>query len=152
VQIRIVAVGKVREAYVASACADFLARLRRYHTVDIVEIRPSAATRAEIAMREEGQRILAVAAGGPLWLLDRLGVEISSSELSGELRSLERDGTRAFYLAIGGAFGTDLQVRERSRFVWSLSKLTFLHEWTRAIVLEQLYRAAKIARNEPYHH
>ena len=41
---------------------------------------------------------------------------------------------------------------ERATFAWSLSQLTFLHEWARAIVLEQLYRAAKIARNEPYHH
>jgi 23S rRNA (pseudouridine1915-N3)-methyltransferase len=43
-------------------------------------------------------------------------------------------------------------VRKRADFIWSLSKLTFLHEWARMLVLEQLYRAAKIAHSEPYHH
>jgi 23S rRNA (pseudouridine1915-N3)-methyltransferase len=61
-------------------------------------------------------------------------------------------GTRRMVFVIAGTYGADDSLRERADFVWSLSKLTFLHEWARMVVLEQLYRAAKIARNEPYHH
>jgi len=55
-------------------------------------------------------------------------------------------------LVVAGTYGADRAIVERADFVWSLSSLTFLHEWARAIVVEQLYRAAKIARNEPYHY
>jgi 23S rRNA (pseudouridine1915-N3)-methyltransferase len=54
--------------------------------------------------------------------------------------------------AIAGADGASETLLERANVRWSLSPLTFLHEWARIIVLEQLYRAAKIAANEPYHH
>jgi len=55
-------------------------------------------------------------------------------------------------VVIAGTYGASPELLARATFRWSLSKLTFLHEWARMIVLEQLYRAAKIARNEPYHH
>ena len=55
-------------------------------------------------------------------------------------------------LVIAGTYGAAPALLERAQFRWSLSRLTLLHEWARALVLEQLYRAAKIAANEPYHH
>jgi 23S rRNA (pseudouridine1915-N3)-methyltransferase len=55
-------------------------------------------------------------------------------------------------LVIAGTYGAAPALLERADFMWSLSQLTFLHEWARMLVLEQLYRAAKIARDEPYHH
>ncbi len=103
------------------------------------------------AIAEEGERILKAAGDGVLWALDRAGTELSSERLSAKIIELESRGT-PLTLAIGGTFGLAQGVRARADFVWSLSKLTFLHEWARMIVLEQLYRAAKIARREPYHH
>ncbi len=87
-----------------------------------------------------------------VWLLDRGGDELSSVELSRRIESAANAGTRRMTFVIAGTYGSDDSLRERADFVWSLSALTFLHEWARMIVLEQLYRAAKIARNEPYHH
>jgi 23S rRNA (pseudouridine1915-N3)-methyltransferase len=85
-------------------------------------------------------------------LLDRTGDEPSSEDLSRMLAGVSNQGTRRLTLIIAGTYGAASALRERADFVWSLSRLTFLHEWARMIVLEQLYRAAKIARNEPYHH
>ena len=87
-----------------------------------------------------------------LWLLDREGREFSSIELAERFRDLADAGTGRIVFAIGGAYGTGEALRERAAVRWSLSRLTFLHEWARVVVLEQLYRSAKIARNEPYHH
>ena len=149
--LRIVAVGKLLDPSAAALCADFEKRLRRYHRLEITEVRPSACSDPAKALREEGERIVKAAGDGPLWLLDRAGDQLSSDELASKLTALELTSS-SLTLAIGGAFGVAHAVRGRASFVWSLSQLTFLHEWARMIVLEQLYRAAKIARSEPYHH
>jgi 23S rRNA (pseudouridine1915-N3)-methyltransferase len=139
-KLRLVAVDKLREPYVAAAAADFRARLRRYEPVDEIEVAASRGTDPERAMREEGERILkTLQPGDVLWLLERDGTQLSSLELAERLQSL-------------GEFRASEGLLARADFRWSLSRLTFLHEWARALVLEQLYRAAKIARNEPYHH
>ena len=149
--LRIVAVGKLRDRSALALCAEFEKRLRPYHRIEVTEVRPSAGPDQVKALREEGERIVKAAGSGPLWLLDRAGDELSSEELAAKIVALEMT-TSSATLAIGGAFGVAQDVRKRANFVWSLSKLTFLHEWARMIVLEQLYRAAKIARSEPYHH
>ena len=150
-QLRIVAAGKLRDPAAAAVCAEFQKRLRAYHRIEVSEVRASSGSDPARAIREEGERLLKAAGDGVLWALDRTGTELSSEELSAKIIELESRG-RPLTLAIGGTFGLAQDVRARADFVWSLSKLTFLHEWARMIVLEQLYRAAKIARSEPYHH
>jgi 23S rRNA (pseudouridine1915-N3)-methyltransferase len=150
-QLRIAAVGKLRDPAAAAVCAEFQKRLRAYHRIEVTEVRASSGADPAKAVHEEGERLLKAAGEGLLWALDRAGTELSSEELSGKIIELESRG-RPLTLAIGGTFGLAQDVRARADFVWSLSKLTFLHEWARMIVLEQLYRAAKIARSEPYHH
>ena len=149
--LRIAAVGKLRDPAAAAVCAEFHKRLRAYHRIEIVEVRASSGSEPAKAIREEGERLLKTAGDGLIWALDRAGTELSSEALSEKVMALESRG-RALTLVIGGTFGLAQEVRARAEFVWSLSKLTFLHEWARMIVLEQLYRAAKIARSEPYHH
>ena len=149
--LRVVAVGKLRDPAVAAICREFHRRLGAYHRLEMVEVRASSGSDPEKAIREEGERILRALGKGSLWLLDRTGTELTSEALSKKILELERDASD-LTLVVGGTFGVSKAVRDRARFVWSLSKLTFLHEWTRMIVLEQLYRAAKIARSEPYHH
>lgn len=148
-----IAVGKIREPYVAQACAEFRKRLQPYGACEEIEVRASDGSAADQAMREEGERILKlVRPGETLWLLERTGTELSSTELSARIRELENGGISRIAVVIAGTYGASPELLARATFRWSLSKLTFLHEWARMIVLEQLYRAAKIARNEPYHH
>ncbi len=152
-KIRLIAVGKIREPYVASACADLRRRLSAYYAYEEIEVKADRSGVPETAMREESLRVLKrLGEGDRLWLLDRAGSQLASEALAGRLAAARGDGISQLTLAIAGTFGAGATLRERADFLWSLSDLTFLHEWARAIVLEQLYRAAKIARNEPYHH
>ncbi len=153
VKLRVIAVGKVREAYVAAAVDDFARRLARYDPFSLVEVAAAPGSDPARAKREEGERILrALEPAEPLWLLERTGTQLGSIELSDRLRALTDSGTTRLTIAVAGTYGASPALLERATFAWSLSQLTFLHEWARALVLEQLYRAAKIARNEPYHH
>ncbi len=153
VKLRVIAVGKIRESYIAAAVDDFARRLTRYEPFAMIEVAASSGSDPDRAMRDEGERIVrALEPGEPLWLLERSGTQVGSIELSERLRVLADAGTTRLTIAIAGTYGASPALLDRATFAWSLSQLTFLHEWARAIVLEQLYRAAKIARNEPYHH
>ena len=150
---RLIAVGRVREPYIAAAAADFRTRLRRYDPFEEIEVAASAGCDPDRAMREEGERIVrALEPSEPLWLLERTGVELSSQEFVERLAATRQSGIARLSIAVAGTFGASEALLSRATFRWSLSRLTFLHEWARALVLEQLYRAAKISRNEPYHH
>lgn len=152
-QLRLIAVGKLREAYTAQACAEFAKRLTPYYPLEIVEVRAASGTRPAEAMRDEGERLLqALGASDDVWLLDRTGEELASEELAQRLDRVAHEGARRLCILVGGTYGVSAAVTQRATLRWSLSKLTFLHEWARMIALEQLYRAAKIIRNEPYHH
>ncbi|HVA32499.1 MAG TPA: 23S rRNA (pseudouridine(1915)-N(3))-methyltransferase RlmH [Candidatus Baltobacteraceae bacterium] len=151
--VLVIAVDRIRSPYVSSACAEFQKRLGAYYSYEAVEVRPGDGRDPATAMREECARIARqLRDDDRVWLLDRGGKQLSSPGLAQRLDDVGRSGAQRLCLVIGGAFGTDATLHARAEFTWSLSELTFLHEWARMIVLEQLYRAAKIARNEPYHH
>ncbi|MEO9170227.1 MAG: 23S rRNA (pseudouridine(1915)-N(3))-methyltransferase RlmH [Candidatus Baltobacteraceae bacterium] len=152
-QFRLIAVDKIRSRYVGEACAEFRKRLRPYASYDEVELRPGDGANPELAMRDEAERALRlIRADERVWLLERTGTQFSSEDLARKLERAGYDGISRLTFVVAGAYGADALLRKRADFLWSLSSLTFLHEWARMIVLEQLYRAAKIARNEPYHH
>jgi len=105
------------------------------------------------AMRTEGEAILALLQPNDhVWLLERTGELISSEELSRRIERLPHQGIARLTFVVAGTFGASEALLARADVRWSLSPLTLLHEWARALVLEQLYRAAKITRDEPYHH
>ncbi|MGZ3497364.1 MAG: 23S rRNA (pseudouridine(1915)-N(3))-methyltransferase RlmH [Vulcanimicrobiaceae bacterium] len=152
-QLRLIAVGKLREPYAAQACAEFRKRLAPYYPYDETEVRAADGSDPDAAMHEEAERIRKqLRPDDRVWLLDRTGMQLSSEELSARLVAVGNSGVSRLTFVIAGTYGADKGLRKRAEFLWSLSELTFLHEWARMIVLEQLYRAAKIARNEPYHH
>jgi len=153
VTIRVIAVGKVRERYIADALADFRVRLRPYHRVDEVEVRAADGADPERAMRAEGDAILKLLEPSDrVWLLERTGRGFSSVELARRIERLPHEGVARLTIVVAGTYGASAALLERADVLWSLSPLTLLHEWARALVMEQLYRAAKIARDEPYHH
>ncbi len=151
--IRLIAVGKVRERYITQALADFRVRLRPYHRLDEVEVRAADGSDPERAMRVEGAAILKLLEPADrVWLLERTGDAFSSEELARRIERLPHEGVARLTVVIAGTFGASPALLARADLRWSLSPLTLLHEWARALVMEQLYRAAKIARDEPYHH
>jgi 23S rRNA (pseudouridine1915-N3)-methyltransferase len=151
--VRLIAVGKLREPYIAAAAADFRKRLQPYHRLEEIEVRAADGAQPERAMASEGEAILrTVAPADVVWLLDREGQEFSSLELAERIERAAVDGISALTFVVAGTYGASPAVHARANVRWSLSRLTLLHEWARVLVLEQVYRAAKIARGEPYHH
>ncbi len=152
-QLRLIAVDKIRTPHVAEACVEFRKRLAPYASYEEVEVKAAHGSNIEAAMLDESDRILRlVRPGEPLWLLERTGLQLSSIALSRKLEAIANEGTSRVTFVVAGTYGVGEALMKRADFLWSLSDLTFLHEWARMIVLEQLYRAAKISRNEPYHH
>lgn len=150
--IRLIAVDRVRSPHVAAVCADLRKRLGPLQPYEETEVHPGDGSDPVAAARTESARIRQrLRDGERVWLLERTGTQLSSLELAQRLAAAGHSGARRLTLVVAGTHGADAALRERAEFLWSLSELTFLHEWARAIVLEQLYRAAKIARNEPYH-
>jgi len=151
--VRLIAVGKLRQPYLIAAADDFRRRLRPYHRLDEIEVRAGDGSDAARAMTAEAEAILRlIAPADQVWLLERSGTELTSAALAARIEALAIDGTSQLTLVIAGTYGAAPALLARAQFCWSLSQLTLLHEWARALVLEQLYRAAKIAANEPYHH
>lgn len=151
--VRLIAVGKVRERYIAAAMADFRTRLRPYHRLEEVEVRAADGADPERAMRTEGEAILKLLdPADTVWLLERSGSAFSSEELARRIERLPHEGVARLTVIVAGTYGASPALLARADLRWSLSPLTLLHEWARALVLEQVYRAAKIARDEPYHH
>ena len=147
--VDIIAVDKLRESYLREGCAIYVERLRPYISVSVSEVRSSSASDG---VETEGAAIRRqVKEDDVVWALDFHGKNLTSTDLARKLAEVERSGRRRLAIIIGGAHGLSRAVMERADFVWSLSALTFLHEMARLIALEQLYRAVKINRGEPYH-
>jgi 23S rRNA (pseudouridine1915-N3)-methyltransferase len=121
--------------------------------LDEIEVRAADGSDPARAVRAEGEAILKLLdPADHVWLLERTGDAMSSEELARRIEGLPHQGISRLTLVIAGTYGASEALQARADVRWSLSPLTLLHEWARALVLEQLYRAAKIARDEPYHH
>lgn len=157
-QIQIIAVGKIRESYLADGIAEYEKRLRPYVKLRITEIAderrppdPSPARQAQL-LHKEGARILdAIPAGSYVIALDISGKTLSSVGLSRFLHEREIGGTSHIAFVIGGDLGLSGDVLARCDERLSLSPMTFTHRMVRLILLEQIYRAFRILRGEPYH-
>jgi 23S rRNA (pseudouridine1915-N3)-methyltransferase len=150
----IVCVGKPR-GWAAEASADYAKRLRRYFPVDTIEIPEEDINRRyrEDVLSKERDRILQrLPAEAYVISLDReKGKQLSSEKLAEKLEDLSVSGRSHVAFAIGGPLGLSRQVLRSSRELWSFGSITLPHALARIVLLEQIYRAAKINRNEKYH-
>lgn len=156
--IRLIAVGKLKEKYWTSAVDEYLKRLSAYGKISVFEIAEERAPKnagavEEAKLREaEGERILSkINDGDYVITLEVEGEALSSEELSQKLDYLLLNGHSKIAMVIGGSTGLGENVRRRSDFALSFSKMTFPHQMMRVILLEQVYRAFKISRGETYH-
>jgi len=157
-QILIITVGKIKEKYLQEGIAEYEKRLRPYVKLQIIEIseekRPASTSPAvESAAKEnEGERILAaIPAGSNVITLDVQGKSWSSKELAGAVGRWEISGQNQLAFVIGGDLGLSPAVLARSDLRLSLSRMTFTHPMARLLLVEQVYRAFRILRGEPYH-
>jgi 23S rRNA (pseudouridine1915-N3)-methyltransferase len=153
-KLRILAVGKLKEPYSRAAVADYLARVRRTMTCEMIEVKDGSGERDERRIRAlEAQRLRAAIAGGDRFrvALDQGGRAFTSAEFADFLGERMNDGSRELVFMIGGPYGLEPDLRGECQLGLSLSRFTLPHQLARVVLVEQIYRALTILRGEPYH-
>ena len=147
-------VGRTREKYLDQGIGDYHTRLQRYVPVEIRVVREKHSRNDpdKIIMAREAELLLSQCPR-PSFLvaLDPAGRQQSSEEMARTLENWENRGLQNVVFLIGGYLGLDPSILQRADLTWSLSRLTFTHEMTRFILLEQLYRACSIKAGHNYH-
>ena len=157
-KIRLLVVGHLKETYWKEAQNEYLKRLTLYANVTIEEVDDlpsskddSPAEMEEVKKKENAKLLSKIKPSDFVVLLDLGKEQPDSVELSSRLEKWMRDGGSSITFVIGGSLGLSNEMRKRGNASFTLSKLTFTHQMTRVILLEQIYRSFKILRNEPYH-
>lgn len=153
-----VTVGKLKEKYLLQGIDEYMKRLAPYAKVQIIEVpdekAPENLSKAEMEQvkNKEGERILSyIKQEQYVIALAINGQMLSSEQLAAKLDSLALYGNSNIVFIIGGSLGLSQSVVSRADMLISFSKMTFPHQLMRLILLEQVYRAFKINRGEPYH-
>lgn len=156
--VKIICVGKLKEAYFSDACAEFQKRLSRFCTLSVVETpdekAPESLHPADEALvkEKEGRRILkAIGEKDCVVALAIDGRALSSEGFASFVKSREDAGCRTLTFVIGGSLGLSDEVYARADERLSFSRMTFPHRIARLLLLEQLFRAYKINAHEAYH-
>ncbi|WP_033827402.1 23S rRNA (pseudouridine(1915)-N(3))-methyltransferase RlmH [Bacillus andreraoultii] len=157
-KITIVTVGKLKEKYLKQGIEEYLKRLSAYAKVEVIEVAdekaPENLSEAEMeeVKKKEGERILAhISQDTYVITLEIGGKMLSSEQLAAKIDELGTYGKSKIAFVIGGSLGMSKEVQNRSNLALSFSKMTFPHQLMRLILLEQVYRAYRIIRGEPYH-
>ena len=156
--LNIIAVGKIKEKYIESGINNYVKRLKRYTDVNIIEVDNSqvpknpSGSQIEQVKVEEGKKLMKVIPDNSYKIaLDVKGKPMTSEGLAKSLKNLQLRGDSEVSFIIGGPHGLSDEVIKISDYKLSLSHMTFTHQMIRLILLEQIYRAFKIMKGEPYH-
>ncbi|MEG0774014.1 23S rRNA (pseudouridine(1915)-N(3))-methyltransferase RlmH [Clostridium sp.] len=156
--ITLISVGKLKEKYLKEAIDEYVKRLQRYCKVSIIELQDektpdNASEKEELQIKDkEGEAILKVIKDTSyVIVLDLKGKMITSEEFSSYIQELGVSGKSDLIFVIGGSLGLAQSVINRANYKLCFSKMTFPHQLFRVMLLEQIYRAFRIMKNEPYH-
>lgn len=154
-KIKIIALGKIKEKFLKDGIDEFLKRLTPYANVEIVELAPVEIrdeNLIEKALDAEGEKILAsIKPQTYVITLEIQGKMLSSEEFAEKIQTLSNEGISEIAFVIGSSHGISEEVSKRADFALSMSKMTFLHQFARLLLVEQIYRAFKIIKGETYH-
>ncbi|MGG5254458.1 23S rRNA (pseudouridine(1915)-N(3))-methyltransferase RlmH [Neobacillus sp. SM06] len=156
--ISIVTVGKLKEKYLKQGIEEYVKRLSAYAKLEMIEVAdekaPEELSDLEMAQvkQKEGERLLAkISTDAHVIALAINGKMQSSEELADSLDKLATYGKSKIAFVIGGSLGLSDEVLQRANEQLSFSRMTFPHQLMRLILVEQIYRAFRINRGEPYH-
>ena len=156
--ISLLTIGKLKEKYLKQGIDEYLKRLTAYAKVEVIELPDEKAPEqlSDIEMEQvknkEGERLLGkISPDTYVIALAIEGKQRSSEELADMIDKLATYGKSKIAFVIGGSLGLSKDVLSRADEKLSFSKMTFPHQLMRLILLEQVYRAYRINRNEPYH-
>lgn len=146
--IKIICVGKIKENYLKDAIAEYIKRISKYDKLEIIEL-PDNDTEKSLLI-ERDLILSRIKEREFVITMEIMGREIDSVSLS-DLIDKTYTNYPTITFIIGGSYGIHEDVKKRSDFALSFSKLTFPHQLFRVLLLEQIYRAFKIIKNESYH-
>jgi len=156
--ITIIAVGKIKEDYIKNGIKEYIKRMTPYAKINIVEIpdekapKELSAKEEKIIIEKEGKKILdKIKKDNFKFSLCIEGEEMDSLKFAQELKQIMDSGNSDVAFIIGGSLGLSEEIKDISDIRLSFSKMTFPHQLMRLILIEQIYRAFKINRNETYH-
>lgn len=156
--VKIVCVGNLKDQSLKQLQNEFTKRLQPYCKLEIVEVSEEKSndepndSLTKIILKKEGERLLnKIKESEYLILVDLRGTELDSIDFSKKIDQITTYGNSSLTFVIGGSYGLSDELRQKAKFKWCLSKLTFTHQMTRILVLEQIYRAFKILNHEVYH-
>ena len=145
-KIEVLSAGKIREKWLKDGIAEYLKRLSRYGNVFVTEVADGPSP------KEEAERMLKlINSEARVIALSIDGESLSSIELAERIEGEAVSGNSHLVFAIGGPWGMDKSLTGRADWRLSFSAMTFPHTLMRLILLEQLYRAFRIIKGEPYH-
>jgi len=157
-KITVVCVGKLKEKYFSDGVEEYKKRLGRYAKIEIEQVADEKAPETLSAAEEEqvkikeGERILKkIPDDAFVVALCIDGKMLSSEELADFFEKKTVSGVSSIAFVIGGSLGLSKAVIDRADYKLSFSKMTFPHQLMRMILMEQIYRAFRIIKNEPYH-
>ena len=154
-KIKIIALGKIKEKFLKEGIEEFLKRLTPYAAIEIIELQPveiKDENLTEKALRQEGEKIFSSIKNDSFVItLEIGGKQLSSEEFADKINEISNSGVSELVFIIGSSCGLAKTVSARANFKLSMSKMTFLHQFARLLLVEQIYRAFKILKNETYH-
>jgi 23S rRNA (pseudouridine1915-N3)-methyltransferase len=152
-KISVWCIGKTDEKYLEEGISKYLKRLSHYCRIEIEifkDVKPGQ--NAEETQKREADLVLAkLKTDDFLILMDEKGEHYTSTQFATYIEKLQMSSGKQVIFLIGGAFGHHISVRNRAQHSISLSKMTFSHQMVRLFLIEQIYRAFTIIRNEKYH-
>lgn len=147
--MKVICVGKIKEKFFVEAIEEYSKRISKYTKLEIIEISDEANER--VALKKEGEKILSkIKDNDYVITLEIEGNSLSSLDFAKKIDN-NFGSNKNLTFVIGGSYGLDDLVKQRSDYKLSFSKFTFPHQLFRVILLEQIYRAYKIKYNENYH-
>ena len=155
-KIKVLVIGKTDDKNLQLLIDTYKKRLGHYIKFEI-EVIPDLKNVKNLSEKEQKEKegallLKKVGASDQLWLLDEKGKEFRSLEFSKFMQSKMSAGIKQLVLVIGGPYGFSDEVYRKAMGKLSLSKMTFSHQMIRLFLVEQIYRAFTILKNEPYHH
>ncbi len=154
-KIKIIALGKIKDKFLKDGINELKKRLTPYTTFEIVEIQPIEIKDTNLTTKildQEGEKILSLIKPTDYVItMEIKGKQLTSEEFAQKIKDVTNEGLSEIVFVIGSSCGLSKNVSDRANFKLSLSKMTFLHQYARLLLTEQIYRAFKILNNETYH-
>lgn len=148
--IKIITVGKIKEQYLIDAIKEYTKRISKYTKIDVIEV-PDVDFDINKTLETEKNSILKYIDNKDyIVTLDIEGNQLSSIDFASKINDIFNHNSNITFI-IGGSYGLHKDIKDKSNFSLSFSKMTFPHQLFRVMLLEQIFRAYKINNNETYH-